>query len=92
MLVVNFIKDKEGRNLSKSDYKILEFIERQHSTSASEIVSELKFSNRAIHYSLQRLVEREIIDRRPYLNDMRQTRYCLSDLILTEFRARNQIR
>lgn len=92
MLVVKYIKDKEGRNLSKSAYKILEVIEKKEKTSASEIVSELKFSTRAIHYSLQRLVERDIINRQPFLDDMRQTRYCLSESILAEFRARHQIR
>ena len=92
MLVVSYIKNKEGRNLSKSAYKILEVIEKKQTTSATEITAELKYSTRAIHYSLQRLVEREIIDRRPYLDDMRQSRYCLSENILAEFRLRNQVR
>ena len=85
-MIVKFIREKEGRNLSKSAYKILEIFESQDVTSAKELTSHLDFSTRAIHYSLQRLVERKILDRKPYLNDMRQTRYTLSEIIQTQFK------
>ena len=82
--LVSLIKDKEGRNLSKSAYKILEVIERNHVTSASEIVKELDISTRSIHYSLRRMLERNILERRPYLEDLRQTRYSISEKLITE--------
>ena len=85
-MLVKFIREKEGRNLSKSAYKILEIFEDKEITSASELTSQLEFSTRAIHYSLHRLVERKILDRKPYLNDMRQTRYTLSELIQAQFK------
>ena len=86
-LLVNFVKSKESRNLSKSAYKILEVIEKKNNvSSASEIISELDISTRAIHYSLQRLVERNILERYPYLADMRQSRYRVSDHILMQMR------
>lgn len=83
--LVSFIKKKEGKNLSKSAYKILEIVEQKEVISASEIVNELEISTRAIHYSLQRMVERNILERKPYLKDMRQTRYSLSENIQLEF-------
>ena len=82
--LVSLIKDKEGRNLSKSAYKILEVIERKQVTSASEIVKELDISTRSIHYSLRRMLERNILERRPYLEDLRQTRYSISEKLITE--------
>ena len=86
-LLVSFVKSKEGRNLSKSAYKILEIMEKKDNvSSASEIISELNMSTRAIHYSLHRLVERNILERRPYLEDMRQSRYRVSETILVQMR------
>ena len=82
--LVSLIKDKEGRNLSISAYKILEVIERKQVTSASEIVKELDISTRSIHYSLRRMLERNILERRPYLEDLRQTRYSISEKLITE--------
>lgn len=85
-MIVNYIKDKEGKNLSKSAYRILEIVEKKQITSAKEIVSELEISTRAIHYSLRRLVDRKILDRKPYLEDMRQTRYSLTESILSQYK------
>lgn len=77
-MAVDVIKSKEGRNLSNSAYKILEIIEEKGSINASDLTSELSVSTRTIHYSLKRLLEKQIIERRPYLRDMRQTRYSLT--------------
>lgn len=83
-MLVEFVKNKEGRNLSKSAYKILEMFENKGENSISEIKSELDFSTRAIQYSLQRLTEKEILDKRPYLQDMRQSRYMLSETLIAQ--------
>jgi DNA-binding MarR family transcriptional regulator len=88
-MIVNFIKTKEGKNLSKSAYKILEVLEKKKVISSSEIVSELHISTRAIHYSLRRLVERKIVDKRPFFEDMRQTRYSISESILVSYQQNN---
>ena len=90
-MLVNLIKDKEGKNLSKSAYKILEIIEKKKETSASEIGAELHISTRAIHYSLSRLVERNILEKKPYLEDMRQTRYFLTESIIAQIRSQGRL-
>ena len=88
--LVSLIKDREGRNLSKSAYRILEVIERKTvieqktGTSASEIVKELDISTRSIHYSLRRMLERHILERRPFLEDLRQTRYSISENLILQ--------
>ncbi len=87
--LVNLIRKKEGKNLSRSAYKILAIIEQKEITSASEIVKEMDVSTRTIHYSLRRMLERNILERKPYLEDMRQTRYSISERLLTELGNKN---
>ena len=81
-MAVDFIKDQEGKSLTSSAYKIIELIEQKGHISTSELTAELNISTRTIHYSLKRLLEAKYISRRPYLNDMRQTRYSISDEVL----------
>ena len=78
-MALDFIKNNEGKGLSVSAYKIIELIEKKGIISASELTNELDISTRTIHYSLKRLLEARYINKRPYLNDMRQTRYSISD-------------
>lgn len=86
-MAVDFIRGKEGKKLSSSAYKILEIIEKKGDVSATELTNELDVSTRTIHYGLKRLVEKGIIDRKPYLFDMRQTRYSLANSLMTKVRA-----
>jgi DNA-binding MarR family transcriptional regulator len=83
-MAVEYIKSREGRSLSNSAYKILEIIEEKGSINASDLTNELTVSTRTIHYSLKRLLEKSIIEKRPYLLDMRQTRYSLNKDILEQ--------
>lgn len=85
--LVNLIRIREGNNLSKSAYKILEIIEKKEVISPSEIVDELDVSTRTIHYSLHRLLEYQILERKPYLGDMRQSRYKISEQLKAELRT-----
>ena len=80
-MIAEYLKNNEGLKLSKSAYKIIEIIEKKESVSASELVSELNVSTRTIHYSLQNLLKNNILNRQPYLPDMRQTRYTLNQAI-----------
>ena len=81
-MAVDFIKNQEGNNLTGSAYKIIELIEKKGFISTSELTAELEISTRTIHYSLKRLMEAKYINKRPYLNDMRQTRYSISDEVI----------
>lgn len=95
-LAVDYIKNQEGKSLSGSAYKIIEIIEKKGYISASELTNELNISTRTIHYSLKRLMEAKYINKRPFLNDMRQTRYSISDDLIeklkTETKVMNQIK
>jgi len=82
--LVNLIKRKEGKNLSRSAYKILEILEQKETVSPSEIMKEMEVSTRTIHYSLRRLLERNILERKPFLGDMRKSRYMISEKLRTE--------
>ena len=90
-MAVDFIKSKEGRNLSNSAYKILKIIEEKGSINASDLTAELSVSTRTIHYSLKRLLEKSIITRRPYLQDMRQTRYSLNEEVMDQVKTTAKI-
>jgi DNA-binding MarR family transcriptional regulator len=90
-MAVDFIKNQEGKALSGSAYKIIEIIEKKGFISASELTSELEISTRTIHYSLKRLLESKYINKKPFLNDMRQTRYSISDEVITSLeKAKNE--
>lgn len=82
--LVNFVKIREGKNLSRSAYKILEIVEQKEVISPSEIIEEMEVSTRTVHYSLHRLLERNILERKPYLGDMRQSRYRISEQVKAE--------
>ena len=86
-MAVDFIKNQEGKALSNSAYKIIELIEQKGLVSASEITNELEISTRTIHYSLKRLMEAKYINKKPYLSDMRQTRYSISDEIIEKMKS-----
>lgn len=81
-MAVDFIKNKEGKSFTNSDYKIIELIEQNGHVSTSELTAQLNISTRTIHYSLKRLLEAKYINKRPNLNDMRQTRYSISEDVL----------
>ena len=81
-MAVDFIKNQEGNNFSGSAYKIIELIEKKGFISTTELTAELDISTRTIHYSLKRLLEAKYINKKPYLNDMRQTRYSISDDVI----------
>ena len=88
-MAVEYIRLKEGRNLSNSAYKILEIIEKKGSINASDLTNQLTVSTRTVHYSLKRLLEKSIIEKKPYLLDMRQTRYSLNDEIVQQMYRMN---
>ncbi len=88
---MDFIKNQEGKGLSGSAYKIIELIEKKGIISASELTDELDISTRTIHYSLKRLLEAKYINKRPYLNDMRQTRYTISEEIIEKIRTESKM-
>lgn len=90
-MALDFIKNQEGKGLSGSAYKIIELIEKKGIISASELTDELDISTRTIHYSLKRLLEAKYINKRPYLNDMRQTRYTISEEILEKMKAESKM-
>lgn len=85
-MAVEFIKDQEGKSLSGSAYKIIELIEKKGNASASELTKELDISNRTIHYSLKKLMEANYINKTPFLNDMRQTRYSINRSFIEKLR------
>ena len=92
-MLVEYIKDKEGKNLSKAAYKILQVFEDKEENadeiSVSDLISALDLSTRAIHYSLQRLIDHRILDKRPLLQDMRQTRYKVSETLIAQMKKTN---
>ena len=90
-MALDFIKNQEGKGLSGSAYKIIELIEKKGIISASELTDELDISTRTIHYSLKRLLEAKYINKRPYLNDMRQTRYTISEEIIEKIRTESKM-
>jgi len=90
-MALDFIKNQEGKGLSGSAYKIIELIEKKGIISASELTEELPISTRTIHYSLKRLLEGKYINKRPYLNDMRQTRYTISEEIIEKLKTEGKM-
>lgn len=92
-MLVEYVKDQEGKNLSKAAYKILQVFEEKeekgNEISVSDLISELDLSTRAIHYSLQRLIDKRILDKRPLLEDMRQTRYKVSETLIAQMNKTN---
>ena len=92
-MLVEYVKDKEGKNLSKSAYKILQVFEERGKNldeiSVSDLISSLDLSTRAIHYSLERLIQKEILNKRSLLEDMRQTRYKVSDNLINQMNKKN---
>ena len=90
-MAVDFIKTQEGKSLSGSAYKIIEMIEKKGLISASELTNELSISTRTIHYSLKRLMEAKYINKRPFLNDMRQTRYSISDEVIEKMKSESKM-
>ena len=91
LLALDFIKTQAGKELSGSAYKIIELIEKKGIISASELTNELDISTRTIHFSLKRLLEGKYINKRPYLNDMRQTRYTISDEVLEKLKSESKM-
>ena len=87
LLALDFIKNQEGKGLSGSAYKIIELIEKKGIISATELTNELDISTRTIHYSLKRLLDGRYINKRPFLNDMRQTRYTISEEVLEKLKT-----
>lgn len=90
-MALDFIKNQEGKGLSGSAYKIIELIEKKGIISAHELTDELDISTRTIHYSLKRLLDSRYINKRPFLNDMRQTRYTISDEILEKLKTESKM-
>ena len=90
-MALDFIKNQEGKGLSGSAYKIIELIEKKGIISASELTDELDISTRTIHYSLKRLLEAKYINKRPFLNDMRQTRYTISEEIIEKLKTEGKM-
>lgn len=86
-MAVEFIKEKAGKSLSHSAYKIVELIEQKGNASASELTNELDISNRTIHYSLKKLMEANYINKTPFLHDMRQTRYSINRAFIEKLRV-----
>ena len=81
-MAFEWIKKQNSKSLSGSAIKILEILEKKEEVSASDLKNHLNCSTRTIHYALKTLQERKIIEKKPYLYDMRQTRYVIAKEIL----------
>jgi DNA-binding MarR family transcriptional regulator len=92
-MAVDWLRENEPsvKKLSASAYKILKILEQKGNVSASELTSELNVSTRTVHYALKTLMEKNIIDRKPYLFDMRQTRYTLHKTLVKKIVNENFI-
>lgn len=82
----------EGRTnkLTSSVARILEILANRGEVSVSELKNEMQVSKRTIQYALKRLMDNQIIDRRPYLADLRQSRYYIRGKFLAEIDSTHQ--
>ncbi|MHA2296219.1 MAG: hypothetical protein ACXAEU_11060 [Candidatus Hodarchaeales archaeon] len=70
-------------SLTPSARRVLNFlVSCKESQSSAQIIKAVKCSQRSVRYALSDLTARGIIQRRPFLNDMRQSRYCLKAQIV----------
>jgi DNA-binding MarR family transcriptional regulator len=83
-MAFEWIKKQNDKSLSGSALKILEILVKREEVSASDLKNHLNCSTRTIHYALKSLQERQIIEKKPYLYDMRQTRYVISRKLLEQ--------
>ena len=77
-MAIEWLKAIKSYHLSESAHKILDHLEQKGNASASELHTKLNVSTRTIHYALKNLMEKDLVDKKPYLKDMRQTRYSLN--------------
>jgi DNA-binding MarR family transcriptional regulator len=83
-MAFEWIKNQSEKSLSGSALKILEILAKNEEVSATDLKNQLQCSTRTIHYALKTLQERQIIEKKPYLYDMRQTRYVISRHLLEQ--------
>ncbi|MHA1167180.1 MAG: helix-turn-helix domain-containing protein [Candidatus Hodarchaeales archaeon] len=69
--------------LSPSALKVLTFlVSSNEPKSSAEIIRGVNASQRSVRYALSDLTKRGIVVRKPFLNDMRQSRYILKAEII----------
>ncbi|OLS28089.1 MAG: hypothetical protein HeimC3_00490 [Candidatus Heimdallarchaeota archaeon LC_3] len=86
-MAIEWIKKQNDKPLSGSALKILEILDKTQEVSASDLKDQLNFSTRTIHYALKTLQDRSLIEKKPYLLDMRQTRYVIAQQILKKAKS-----
>ncbi|MFW9996333.1 MAG: MarR family transcriptional regulator [Candidatus Odinarchaeota archaeon] len=65
-------------DISPSTLKVLEYIVSSNGPqSPSDILEKVKCSRRSVQYALKDLTARGIIEKRPYFDDMRQSKYII---------------
>ena len=65
----------EEVELPESCKKVYNVIIEEGPLSSKEIVARVSCSTRSVRYALKRLLDNEYVERRPCLQDMRQTLY-----------------
>lgn len=72
-------------SLSPSALKVINFlVTSSEPKSSAEIIRNVQASQRSIRYALSDLTKKGIVSRKPFLNDMRQSRYILKETLITE--------
>lgn len=70
-------------SLSPSALKVLNFLVTSNEPrSSAEIIRNVNASQRSVRYALSNLTKKGIVARKPFLNDMRQSRYILKAEIM----------
>ena len=90
-MAFEWIKNQKDKPLSGSALKILEILDKNQEVSASDLKDQLDFSTRTIHYALKTLQERSLIEKKPYLLDMRQSRYVINQQIIKKAQLETEL-
>ncbi len=80
-VAMKYLEKKAHAHLVPSMQKVIEVVDKEGPLSSSEIIEKVEFSTRAVRYALKHLVEYEILEKAPYLPDMRKTMYKISKKI-----------
>ncbi|MFW9914645.1 MAG: MarR family transcriptional regulator [Candidatus Thorarchaeota archaeon] len=85
----------DGTNLSPSSKAVLTLLASAGPLTPTEIVQSVGFASRTVRYALKDLLARDLVDKKPYLPDMRRTIYRvkISDLeaLKASIRAQQQL-
>ncbi|MFX1251092.1 MAG: MarR family transcriptional regulator [Promethearchaeota archaeon] len=65
-------------NLSPSAWAILSLLEKEGPLSSSEIISQMDCAARTVRYALKSLLNKNLVNKKSLIYDMRYTKYSLS--------------